>query len=251
MGVTRLAILLDGSIIQTDGHSLKLIARRITEDTSWVQTAKLAIDNEYLISREVPNNLIEQFGLREVNRGIVFPLYNIDNKLIGAQIRNYNGRPRYSFVGTRTPLWPMSVLTTMKHNELLFVTEGVFGALRALKAGRKAVAVMGANSASDSLPYLENFRIVVAFDNDMPGLIGAAKILSVIPNAVAINPGVKADEMSVEEWQSFDGIVKTKRSILSIAMSSDNPALVNTSAQKFSLAWHKRTLQTRHKNYVH
>jgi hypothetical protein len=230
--------MLGGYIVQTN-TSPKLHKRNIHEDISWLKLLPVATDNEYLMSRKVSNELIKRYEIHEAQYGIIVPLYN--NGLKGAQVRRYDNRPRYSFIGRRTPLWPMSMLSLVRRDEPLFVTEGVFGALRAISAGMKAVSVMGANSFRDAIPYLSGFNVILAFDNDMPGITGAAKILTILKRARAVTPGVAADELNIDEWKNITNERNITRSINMIAMPTCNVKMVTTSVNRFFKSWQRRT----------
>lgn len=134
----------------------------------------------------------------------------------------------------------MSILSTMKRSETLFVTEGVFGAIRAIKAGRKAVTVMGANSSRDALPYLTSFSVVVAFDSDKPGIFGALKIVSALPKAKAIVPGLEADEASVNTWQHIEDEYEITKSVNSLASCYGDKAGVLSKLNSFVSRERKR-----------
>jgi len=190
---------LGGQVLTTDSVAIM----KAKDEAEWrnVVTAPLAYDNPYLESRGVPNALVEAYEIRALPNGVAFINYDTRGRAIGAQVRQYEGTPRYLFYGDRAPLWPMQAL---KLNPcVIYLTEGVFGALRGLAAGKVAMATMGAGSLQAVSRILNGRKKVVVFDDDFAGHLGAAKLLS-LGGFHALIPGLEADELPLEQWAEIE-----------------------------------------------
>lgn len=173
------------------------------QDEEWNRMLEgpLAIDNPYLISRRVTNEQVMKHNIRSCKVGIAIPLTDRGGKTVGALIRRREGKVRYIVLGEKPPIWPLPVLDTIKTNENVIVTEGIFGVLAAERAGLSAVAVLGARVKTDVRKWLGGVRPNVVFDQDMAGYIGAIKMLQLIPDTRVLMTGAEADEMSPEQWK--------------------------------------------------
>lgn len=169
-------------------------------DWTWVMSTKLALDNQYLIGRGVTNAQVKEFGIREFDSGILFPLRDRWSTVIGAQARLYRGRTRYVFYGDRTTVWPMHKLGEAPN---IVLVEGIFGALRARKFGVAAYALLGSNP-DEVIPYVSGFkRKVCVFDDDAAGKKAAKEMLASGLGFEAYDPGAEADEQGEPFWQSI------------------------------------------------
>jgi hypothetical protein len=192
-------------------HSLGTRAARIDmplsggvkrrEQVEWrnVLNAPLAIDNPYLHGRGITNASVVEYQIRDVGYGVAFPNLMPNGTVIGAQIRRYDGEPRYIFVGSRSPVWP---ITPMLKTGTVYVVEGVFGALKGLQAGFQTVAVMGASAIHAANRLLNGRPTASLFDNDFAGYLGMAKLLY-LRGARAHIPGAEVDEMNVDQWRAM------------------------------------------------
>jgi DNA primase len=220
--VIRLQRELGGDIVYTD----KIVAprRKDAEDWEWILTAKLALDNPYLESRQVPNELVKRFGIREVKGGVAFIIHDVSGRAIGAQVRRLSNKPRYMFYGERGETWPISTLFESRSCDTIVITEGIFGTLRGTLAGRKAVASMGSSAINGVARLLNGRSKLVFFDNDLAGHIGAAKLVSL--GAKAIVPGGEADETSIDDWINLERNFKITDDPYEIANLSADPQRV-------------------------
>ena len=156
----------------------------------------------YLGNRMVSLALAREMDIRAADNGVAFLIKNGIQTVVGAQIRQYEREPKYLFYGRRMPVWPFWKLTDIRREKVIYLTEGVFGALRARTAGLDAFATMGASALRDAVKALEGRPVIGVFDPDYAGAMAMAKLISVgIPIAF---PMYLADETSVTEWQYFD-----------------------------------------------
>lgn len=182
---------------------------------------KLAVDNSYLQERGVSKKQVERHQIHETPNGIAIPIPNIKGRVVGIIIRKYKGTPRYLYLGEKPSLWPMDELFARNHHTDIFVTEGVFGKLRAERFGVPAVSTMGAGVKEEVKNYLSHFKPHIVFDDDFAGYAGAGRIAWLVPLAQVVIPGREADELSKAEWQDIAaGNVMQTRSLSTIAKLS-------------------------------
>lgn len=173
---------------------------------------KSAKDDEYLNSRGVTNQNIKDFDIRKCSKGIVFLFRDFRGKLIGAQLRQFNKKPKYLTFGQRS-LWDLTKLSNYNPSEPIYLTEGVFGAIRGFNAGKQTLAVIGAMIRENSLRPIINYpKIFGLFDNDLAGYIAGARLLKFIPQSSIVIPGLESDELSIENWSKI-GTLQTTKSI--------------------------------------
>ena len=175
------------------------------ESLAWLRLLSnpLAFDNEYLQSRRVLDEQVELRGIRANADGIIFPILDKFNKPVGAQIRHLARQPKYKLHGERTPVWPLGNLTRKEGD--LFITEGVFGVLRAerIEYGN-AVALMGASSVEKAARQIKllNFRTpYAAMDSDKAGLIAAGKLILLGIPAIFHESGIAPDDWTIPQWE--------------------------------------------------
>lgn len=187
--------------------------------TEWKQilSSPIAINNSYLLSRQVTNEQIERFKIREFNGGIAIPINGLKTAEIGVLIRKEQGKQRYFYFGEKPAVFPLQGLSKLQPSEKLFLVEGIFGFLRADLAGINAVTSMSAMLQRSCKDYLRNFNLYGLFDNDFAGYLGAGKLLSMLPNSQIVIPGKEADELSIEDWQEIAKSVLTTRSLTKLA----------------------------------
>lgn len=170
------------------------------DDREWMNLMRnpLAIDNEYLAGRRVTNEQVRRFDIRANEDGIIIPIKDVFDRVTGLQIRHYSLKPKYMIYGERQLVWPMNFLVA--HPPQIFVTEGIFGALRADRYALGCAAILGSGSIGPAVKVLKMMRSRVygVFDNDFAGYLAAGKFtLHDIP--VIIQEG-EPDEWTHEEW---------------------------------------------------
>lgn len=196
--VKEIAFTCQGVIRYIDDDQIRVVHKGKKEWTHLLYEP-LAIDNAYLRSRKVSNDLVEKFEIRQHSTGVLFPLKDKMGKYIGMLERRYAGVPKYFFYGERPALWPF--VNLYQDSEYLFVTEGVFGVLNAERCGANAVSVLSATGISLAIPYLNGRNCVAVFDDDFSGYVAASKML--IHGFKVANPPVEADEISCYQWRAF------------------------------------------------
>lgn len=105
---------------------------------------------------------------------IFFPYYDADKQLIGLQARylgNSEHHQRFQFPkGTSTHIFNLSVLSELKPNEPLFISEGVTDAIALLSTGYKAIAIPSATLLkTKELESIISHPLLMYPDNDEPG----------------------------------------------------------------------------------
>ncbi len=170
----------------------------------------LAIGNDYLVGRGVLDYFVEKYDIRSNDEGIIFPLKDLQSKIKGVQIRHFDKMPKYKFYGQRTPVWPMETLTEDRIKEDLFITEGIFGALRIKYLARSyeylgdAIAIMGSSSIKKTVQLikrLDNRNPYALMDGDFAGRVAAGKfILLGFPAIILPKKCSPPDELSIKEF---------------------------------------------------
>jgi hypothetical protein len=218
---SRLAYLLGGHVVT------KAWSRRRDPTIDWrgLLGSPVVEDHPYLRRRRVTNDQAKRWRIGQSPGAVVIPVTNADNHDVGVVVRREQGQPRYMFFGEKVPLWPLGWLMEQAPGTRIYVVEGVFGKLRAERAGINAVAVMGASVKAEAADYLRNFEVVGLFDDDFAGYAGAGRLLSLLPMSKIVLPGREADEMTKAEWRDLDAGITSReiditRSLTALALRS-------------------------------
>ena len=190
----------------------------------WKEFYKLpyAYDNNYLQSRLLTNSIVKLFNIRQFKDGIVFLFKDTKSKFVGCQLRQYENKPKYLTFGERI-LFDLTKLKNYTPDKPIYLTEGVFGAIRGYQSGFQTLATIGAMIKESTLEPIVNWpKIYGVFDNDLAGEIAACRLLKFIPTAKIIL-GATADEMSYEQWKDLHNSYVTTRNILDIIKLSKEP----------------------------
>lgn len=137
-------------------------------------------DREYFINRGISGNIIEKYKLSVVDIGdgkrAIFPIW-IDGKVAAYTGRALEGQePRYRNSKGAAPLFNIDYIK-VKHEESIFITEGIIDALTLESLGFKAIALGGTKHADKLMdaiketPGASDNRYITAFDNDEAGKI--------------------------------------------------------------------------------
>lgn len=215
---SKLSFHLGGRVVKTTGQSNRKLKR-----VEWrgIAHAPLAVNHPYLRQRGVSDAQVRRWGIREVPGAVAVPVTDHDGTEVGVILRKIEGQPRYLYFGDKPPLWPLGWLMELEPGTEVVVVEGVFGKLRAERAKVPAVAVMGAMVQTSVANYLRRFKVTVMFDNDFGGYSGAGRLLSLVPSARVIVPGLEADELDVPTWRSiYEEGAMTTRSMSELARLS-------------------------------
>jgi DNA primase len=163
---------------------------------------------------------MDNFSIRFLEDSVLFPFITYSGHLIGFQERMLNSEPKYMIRGSYTYLWPHWVITQTKHADKVYLTEGVFGALRLRQHGMFAFAVMGTkfNTIDTVVNQLTQMidvgNIVAVFDNDSPGKKAALAYMQ--RGCSAFLPGIEADEINKKQ---ADLIKKNHTTMLKLRLS--------------------------------
>lgn len=159
----------------------------------------IAIGNEYLHKRGFTDELIKLFDVREGEGFVAFPLINYHGNVIGMTMRNMKSRVRYRTYGSKEYPWGMHQRIDRKRP--VWIVEGPFGAVRAIRNGLQAFATNGALVKQSTIDVLSAYECRILFDDDRAGYVGAERLLRKLPMASAVIPGMEADEIDDEMWQ--------------------------------------------------
>lgn len=161
----------------------------------------LAFDDDYLKGRGVTRQQIEKYEIRRNKRSIIIPMRDPDGNVCGALLRNYEGFVRYLVVGDKPPIWPiLSPSDVAASTTRVIVTEGVFGAMSAERAGFFGVATLGAMFKKTVVPLLRTTIPVISYDSDRAGVEGTARLVRQL-GCPFIDPSAKESDMrKPHEW---------------------------------------------------
>lgn len=127
---------------------------------------------DYFQSRKIPLETLKEMDVGYIrDRGIVFPIYDLERKFVGWQERRFTGAKYINYpksMALHNYLYGESRLREKR----VIVTEGISDCLRFLSIGENAVATFGnkvsATQAKTILAHTNN--VVVAIDNDKYGM---------------------------------------------------------------------------------
>jgi len=163
----------------------------------------LALSNKYLQSRLVDNNMVKAYGIREWSNSVYFRLYSHTGNLIGIQERLIdNSKFRYIVHGNKPPLWPAKEVFSLTKSKTVYLTEGIFGMLRAKAAGLQAFALLGVGQLAEALVLLNGFNVIGVFDDDIAGYTASLKLAK--RGIKTAYPTFTADEATFGYWRAFD-----------------------------------------------
>ena len=240
---------LGGSLVAMSFIPVEYIKRE-GEGLDWVNLIRnpIALENDYLINRGVSDSFVETYDIKSSSEAIIFPLKNLQSKVQGVQIRHFDKMPKYKFYGQRTPVWPMETLTEFRRRGDLFITEGIFGALRIKHLINlygdwgDAIAIMGSSSIEKTVQIinrLDNRKPYALMDNDWAGRIAAGKfILLGIPAIVLPEKFNPPDELVPEEFRMIKDNLEAylTHDVMDLIEQSDDPKKLQTILEKF---WRK------------
>ncbi len=196
MGAKRVAAELGGAVIGL--ASLSHLADR-REEKEWrpLLYSPLAIDHPYLKKRGITNDEVVLYQIRELRLGmddvgVGFPITDSHRNVIGLNIRRSSDSghaSRYVTYGEKAAVWPMHLLASERNPHIV---EGAISAIKLRRAGIPAFATMGAGAINRAVLALNGRQVVVLFDDDFAGYLGAAKLVSKV-GAKALVPGAEYD----------------------------------------------------------
>lgn len=171
------------------------------DEMSWskILFSPLATNNWYLGSRMVPNFLVERYEILCVNENTVAFPFMENGVVVGYQTRSMFSK-QYRFFGRRRTIWTEESIPA--YETPIYVTEGVFGALRGLSAGLVAVAICGSSNVSGLIRYAGS-DMYTMFDDDRAGHVATARALAMgLPYCKVKN--LEPDELTVDQWEKID-----------------------------------------------
>lgn len=225
----------DNLAIQLGGRVLKTWRKDYmrggdTKDWRLLLRNPTAFDDAYLKSRGVIDLTISVLDIKKTDFGVVFPLHDRRDNVVGVTVRKYNGYPKYLTFGEKPPIYPQ-LYWQAEYEKVNFkfiaVVEGIFGFIRAKQSGVSSVATLGAMIKPQAASWLMSLNPKVmygVFDNDFAGYVAGGRLLKLYPEAKVVIPGLEADELLSEEWKAIAaGGVYTTRDIRDLARLSKDP----------------------------
>lgn len=217
---------------------------RAYDDDQWhhLLDGPLALDDEYLQGRGVTNEQVQRYRIHRHPDGICLPLTDILGDTVGVIMRRREASNlRYMSFGEKPPLWPLDTFDEARSAREVVLTEGLFGVLAADRAGLTAMSVLGAAVKWEARRYLQQISAVVAFDDDLAGYIGAARVLKMAPLSQVIVPGVEADELDEEGWHDVMTMNLRTRSTSVLATTSGDAAKFRETLQSINRSFSRFT----------
>lgn len=204
------------------------LRRNRASDMPWhsLLMGDFAVNHPYLMERGVTNDQIRRYNIRRTKNAIIFPMYGLNGRVMGITMRRKPGLfPKYLIYGDKPPLWPLesNALNERYAADTVFIVEGIFGVLRAERAGIMAFSIGGAMLKYEAARILRNLKDVRGFfDDDDAGLIASVRLLQIEPTSRIILPGGEADELSDKKWQALVNR-RTVRSFMPIVKRAYDP----------------------------
>lgn len=158
----------------------------------------LAIDNDYLKSRQVSNDLVKLYDIRYFRNRLYVPTINYKNQLTGYNTRATN-RKDYRFYGDKNSCLREDFVLSYDTDKPLYIVEGMFGEFRLVGLGFQACGMLGQQSFKNGLDgLLGRFTTVYGcFDDDIAGHNYAKQLKRVCP---------LAEILDFKEWDEINEI---------------------------------------------
>lgn len=162
----------------------------------------LALDNNYLISRRVSNEIVYKYNIQwnPETKEIVVPIINENSKIVGYNIRKTDHK-YYRQIGYKLPFMRMDFLENYSPEEPLYIVEGMFGEFNLSSYGLQVVSTLGSLRIPNNI--LIKFNVVCGcFDNDKSGKKYAERLLNNYPNTCVLQPA-EFDEISLDDFKKL------------------------------------------------
>ena len=173
---------------------------------------------DYLLSKDIELNKLMQLGISSdsgddifVNR-IMFPLYDLEGRVVAFSGRIYNTKDNSKYVNTKeTPIFKKGTILynyhnakqRLKKNDKIIVMEGFMDVIRASTVGiNNCIATMGTALTKQNALLLKNTanEIILCFDGDKAGEGATIKAIEVFkefdvnPKVVRLEEDLDPDE---------------------------------------------------------
>lgn len=199
MGSNRVAAELGGAVVGLASLS-HLEDRREEKEWRPLLYSPLAIDHPYLKKRGITNAEVTKYQIRCIklgmdDDGVGFPITTRDGSVIGLNVRRsapVGNQARYVTYGEKAALWPFQEFGSERNPRIV---EGAISAIKLRRVGIPAFATMGAGAINRAIIALNGRRVLVLFDDDFAGYLGAAKLVAKI-GASALVPGAEYDSLN-------------------------------------------------------
>tara|TARA_R110000868_G_scaffold129841_1_gene339037 strand:- start:1124 stop:1939 length:816 start_codon:yes stop_codon:yes gene_type:complete len=137
---------------------------------------------EYLLKRGIEESGIKRFNLGGAGGWIVQPIYDDNDKLVFFNKRGMLNKEHFIEKGVDKSNYVGGLNVVKGAPNPVFITEGYFDVIQAWQEGIACVNVFGSslseNQARKILKYFDD--VVLAFDNDEAGFVGATKAYRLI-----------------------------------------------------------------------
>ena len=164
----------------------------------------------YMTQRHLDKNTIRDFEIKydPESKSIVFPVRDIDDKLVGFTKRSVEGKKFYIDKGFDKS--NVYLLNKAKNCKQVIVCESQLDALLAWQYGFPAVALFGAGTPYEQIKTLKDTEIihfVLMYDNDKAGRKGAEKFKRLMKNKfitdIVMPKGKDINDLTREEFVSI------------------------------------------------
>lgn len=181
-------------------------------------SASKASLTDYLLSKQIPLKKLVDLGISNENgtdlfiNRIMFPLYDLEGKVIAFSGRIYNTKDSSKYINTKeTAIFKKGNILynyhnakeLLKKNDVVIVMEGFMDVIRANTVGiTNCVATMGTALTKQNANLLKKManNIILCFDGDKAGeeattsAINVFKELDVIPKIIRLEENLDPDE---------------------------------------------------------
>mgnify|MGYP004658206931 CR=1 FL=1 len=181
-------------------------------------SASKASLTDYLLSKQIPLKKLVDLGISNENgtdlfiNRIMFPLYDLEGKVIAFSGRIYNTKDSSKYINTKeTAIFKKGTILynyhnakeLLKKNDVIIVMEGFMDVIRANTVGiTNCVATMGTALTKQNANLLKKManNIILCFDGDKAGeeattsAINVFKELDVIPKIIRLEENLDPDE---------------------------------------------------------
>lgn len=182
-----------------------------------LSTSKTSL-TDYLLSKQIPLKKLVDLGISNENgtdlfiNRIMFPLYDLEGKVVAFSGRIYNTKDSSKYINTKeTVIFKKGTILynyhnakeLLKKNDIVIVMEGFMDVIRANTVGiTNCVATMGTALTKQNANLLKKManNIILCFDGDKAGeeattsAINVFKELDVVPKIIRLEENLDPDE---------------------------------------------------------
>ena len=137
--------------------------------------------------RGISQNVFDAFKLKYSNGKLEIPVFSSEGKKLFSKYRHDTGQNKYTYdPGSHAQLYGAHLA---QHQDTIVLTEGELDTLVLWSHGIPAVSATSgcsSNYQDEWIEMLKDKTLYICYDNDEPGLKGAAKLKKTFPNATVL-----------------------------------------------------------------